>query len=469
MRLPVHTLSPFLLVPFFVLGLPQMALAQVFFSEIMYDPKGADASGGGEWVEVYNAGQTAVDLTSWFFYENKTNHSIVAEGTVEVPRGGYAVISQDLTAFRSYFVDFSGLLFRASFSLNDGETLALRDKKDAQASDTVYYTSEWGAKNDGESLQKVNGSWESESPTPGSGYMNMEGGVSEDAMSEGEEIQVQNEPANSAPFLVEPQIFADAGGGRIVTTGADTEFNGEARGLTGLPLLGARYVWNFGDGTRKEGKSVFHHYDFPGEYLVVLEISSGEYSAIDRALVSAREARLAVTYAGQDFIVIANYDNQEVNLSWWLLGVEEAVFSLPEHTIILPDREIIIPSVVTGLYPKRVEDVSLMYPNGSVAPLSSDRAAQPYFENKPITHTTSQKKVVGLTLPPAINDTKEDSSEQFDRKPTNEEDINTSSAIKSLPSTSGAIWWSLLGIVTLGVCSALFLRRQSRSNITIID
>src|SRR3970282_1941634 len=100
----VIVLAPFL---FF-----NAAEASVSITEIMYDPKDTDSNSGGEWIEVQNTGSVAIDLTKWIFFENDTNHGITADGISEIPPGGYAVISRDITVFKNYFSGFPGLLFK---------------------------------------------------------------------------------------------------------------------------------------------------------------------------------------------------------------------------------------------------------------------------------------------------------------------------------------------------------------------
>ena len=54
----------FLLLFFF----PFLGHAQVVITEVMYDAAGTDT--GYEWVEIYNEGDTNIDIAQWFFYEN---------------------------------------------------------------------------------------------------------------------------------------------------------------------------------------------------------------------------------------------------------------------------------------------------------------------------------------------------------------------------------------------------------------
>ncbi len=146
---------------------PVFSFADVVISEIMYNPKDTDNKAGGEWIEIHSTDSAPVDLTQWIFFENDTNHGIVADGASEVPVGGYAIISNNLTVFKNFFTNYSGLLFKASFSLNDGETLALKNGKGASTTNSVIYKSGWGGKNDGNSLQLSPSGWIAGVPTPG--------------------------------------------------------------------------------------------------------------------------------------------------------------------------------------------------------------------------------------------------------------------------------------------------------------
>jgi len=284
---------------FFLLVLPRVVFGGVVITEIMYDPKDTDANSGGEWVEVENTGSVAVDLTKWIFFENDTNHGIstTTTGSAEIPSGGYAVISRDTTVFKNHFTEFSGLLFKASFSLNDGEKIAMKNGKDdfVTEANSVTYTSDWGAKNDGNSLQKDSaGKWIAAAPTPGSGTSSASSGAPE--------VPQENIPSSSAETLVvtannsnwpvEPQVFADAGKDKVAVVGAGVTFEGKAYGLKKEPLENARFVWNFGDGSVGEGMAVLHAYRHPGDYIVVLDIASGYFSGSDRLTVRAEPSLL---------------------------------------------------------------------------------------------------------------------------------------------------------------------------------
>ncbi len=154
------------------------AWANVEISEIMYDLK-TGSDDGREWVEIFNNSDSAVDLSSFKFFEADTNHKILfVQGNVEIPSGGYAVIVSDPVKFKTDWPNFSGItassgtppsavgIFDSTFSLNNsGENIAIKDGDTLL--DEYFYKSSSGGAGDGKSLQKINGAWLASTPTPG--------------------------------------------------------------------------------------------------------------------------------------------------------------------------------------------------------------------------------------------------------------------------------------------------------------
>ncbi len=369
----------FLTILFFI---PLFTSAQVYFSEIMYDPKDSDASSGGEWFEVQNTSSVSVDFTKLFFFENDTNHGITAISDSLIPPGGYAVVSKDSTVFKNYFTNFSGLLFKSSFSLNDGEKLAIKNNKEdvATSDNSVEYTSSQGAKNDGNSLQKdSSGTWGPATPTPGVGLTSVGGGSSVSTNNESlEQPPVFSTSNIVSNFPVEPQMIVEAGSNKITVAGALITFDGIALGLKKEPLENARYMWSFGDGILKEGKKVTHTYLYPGEYIAVLEVSSGYFSGSDRLKVLVVKPEIVVSKIGDVtdyFIEITNNSKHELDLSGWILKSQNEQFFIPKNTIITPQGKITFSSLTTRLSFKQNDKPSLLYPSGATAATFGDPVA----------------------------------------------------------------------------------------------
>lgn len=178
--------------------------------------------------------------------------------------------------------------------------------------------------------------------------------------------QSQSQQSSEA-WPVEPQIFANAGEDKIAVVGADVYFKGQALGLQKEPLENTRYLWNFGDGASAEGQNVKHFYRYPGEYIVVLDVSSGKYSTSDRALVKIIPNQIIISEANKDFIKLFNGANIVLDISGWYLRIENKTFKLPASTLIKANSNLIIPSSNSGLEAGTSDTVDLLYPNGSKA------------------------------------------------------------------------------------------------------
>jgi hypothetical protein len=337
-----------------------IANAQVVINEVQISPTGE------RFIELYNIGDSDIDLTDWYIQRKTATGSsfgsLVTSPNFEnkiIKASGYFLISRSSIAGADIILD--------TMTLTEFNTVRLRDSK---REDVDYI--ELGNINEEESYQRMlSGEWITASPTPGSANLNSNDGSvnNSESNSDSEDESSQSQPsssssASSSSFPVDPQIFASAGGDRIVIVGADSLFEGKAVGLQKQPLEGARYVWNFGNGETKEGQNVLHYYGYPGEYVVILNVSSGEYSASDRMVVNAYPAELALSKVESGFIEVHNKSNQELNLSWWQLESQGERFIIPRDTIVLSNKKLIFSSSVTGLDTSVKESVSLLYPNG---------------------------------------------------------------------------------------------------------
>src|SRR5437660_10088889 len=74
------------------------AKAQPIINEIMYHPPSTNLL--EQWVELYNPGTNAVDLTGWKFVNGV--HFSFPSNTV-LSAGGYLVVAADLATFQSKF------------------------------------------------------------------------------------------------------------------------------------------------------------------------------------------------------------------------------------------------------------------------------------------------------------------------------------------------------------------------------
>ncbi|MEK7520425.1 MAG: lamin tail domain-containing protein [Patescibacteria group bacterium] len=147
---------------FFLLPVFSFGAGGVIITEISYDLAGADDT--HEWVELYNTTPGVVDLTGWRFNDG-TNHLLNVppekggQGSLVVPAGGIALLTDDAAQFLLDHPGFSGTVIDTVMSLNNThDTLTLLDESGALV-ETVTYQKEWGAAGNGRTLEKTNNDW----------------------------------------------------------------------------------------------------------------------------------------------------------------------------------------------------------------------------------------------------------------------------------------------------------------------
>ena len=141
---------------------PLAANGLVALNEIMYDFPGSD--GPHEWIEIWNTGDVAQDLTAWKFFDG-TNHALNAppandgQGSLILNPETYAIFADSAATFLTDHPGFSGIVIDTVMSLNNtGATLKLLDTNGMVVSQLTYANSN-GARGNGKTLEvKVDGS-----------------------------------------------------------------------------------------------------------------------------------------------------------------------------------------------------------------------------------------------------------------------------------------------------------------------
>jgi hypothetical protein len=414
-------------------------------------------------IELYNMGDSDIDMTDWYIQRKTATGnfgSFVTSPNFEnktIKAGKYFLISRSSIDNADIVLD--------TMTLTEFNTIRIRNSEREDVDDI-----EWGNINEGKSYQRMlSGEWTVVSPTPGA--QNESSNSDEENQKEEESSEsISNPPSTSqgSSFPIEPQIFADAGEDRNVIIGADSLFEGKAFGLQKKPLPGARYVWNFGNGETKEGQNVLHYYKYPGEYVVMLNVSSGEYSASDRIVVNAYPAELVISKVENGFIEIYNKSNQELNLSWWQIqsGVER--FMIPKDTIISSGKKLIFSNEITGLNTSVKESISLLYPNGVEAVKFEEiKIPQKVVAIKPIPSyesTAEKTKLIEEIRPLLIEDKSEENTAQT---------ASVISSFKTPENERGIYKWLLAIFVVVGISAGIIVYASSKKelgdDIEIVD
>lgn len=348
----------------------------------MYDYPGSEESGKHDWVEIFNSGTSAVPLSEWRLRENDSDHQInpYPDGaSATLSAGAYAVIANDAGAFKIDFPAYTGLLFDSSFSLvSGGETVVMRccgsSVADRTDRDTVSYTPVDSATDQGNTLQRTNVSgttFVSMSPSPGTGSFSSSGSV--DALpgpdaSGATSIDQSAGAGNTSGDSImppPPKLFADGGSDRTVVVGADSEFRARAYDEKKNVIDFSRFHWNFGDGTTADTATVMHRFEYPGRYVVVLDIPEEKDSVADQIIVTVEPMKLALSLMEDGGVMIENRAGRTFDLSRWIIRSMGRTFTVPERTFILAGSSLRFSPKTLGF--SSGADVELAYPNGALA------------------------------------------------------------------------------------------------------
>ena len=350
------------------------AEGSVSLNEIMYNPEGSDTN--HEWVEIYNNGNEAIDIASWYFWEGNTYHGLHPDGFTQLQPGEYALIVKDVPIARSE-LGASHHYIRASFSLgNTGETLKIADENKTTISE-LHYLSDWGANGNGNSLQYISGQWKEGDPTPGeqNEIVSSENTDSQNNEEDSDSEKVEGNTIHEGANLHSKYSYTVSRFLQKLIAGEEFK----ARILVkheGDKVYDGLFLVNFGDGTiiktREPVKEYTHRYIHPGKYLFVFEYypSSLIYDARDDPEISFRkiiEVDKSETLSLEkvnpyDGVVIRNNGNDEVNLEEWKLRWKGKWYTFPHGTILLPHEVLRISFKAVGFspFPTRRDKISLI-------------------------------------------------------------------------------------------------------------
>lgn len=174
-----------------------------------------------------------------------------------------------------------------------------------------------------------------------------------------------SEPASSAHYNAtslsnkKPEMTSSvsAGRDRLGSVGGPLEFRAETNFQYTKSSI---FKWNFGDGTEGVGPVLNHTYEYPGEYVVVLNTTLPEGQAISRVNVKIIEPELSIILATPERIEIKNNSRYEASLFGKAIISAGKAFVFPQDTIVKAGRSISFSSRVTDLHPVSSSDAIIL-------------------------------------------------------------------------------------------------------------
>jgi len=354
----------------FGLTLPTIASAAVLINEIAW--MGSAESSTNEWIELMNTGSTVIDVSGWTLVAEDGTPDISLSGSI-TPGGYYLIERTDDTTVSNVPADLV-VSFGSGLS-NGGETLRLKDAE-GNVIDTVIAGANWvsvgGDNTTKETAQRAGSGWVTAQGTPRTANGNEETSATSSSSSPSPtstQIVTTNGKTHVSPYP-RSNLTLEAKERSPLFVGFPLEFSGHALGLYDESLPYATYRWNWGDGSTGIGATTTHTYMHAGEYVVTLEAVNGSLRNSVRLniVVTPPEITIEKVLPGVNGAVfLRNGSLREIDLSGWKLSEEgSGAFVIPEHTIVLPGKLLVLGNAIT-LLGEREGDIILAYPNGTQA------------------------------------------------------------------------------------------------------
>ncbi len=354
---------------------------QININEIAW--MGNQESANDEWIELKNNTDQEINLTGWILKAEDGTPEISLQGTI-APNGYFLLERTDDNTLPEIIADqiYTGALN------NSGEFLELYNP-DNNLIDSINAFDKWpaGDNETKQTMEKINSDWQNSANPGGTPKQANSSGAEETEESQETEQETatttppisQSIPSNSktsAPANQKP--IAKAGPDINALTNQKIIFDGTASSDPENDSL--TYFWNFGDGATETKPTTTHAYQYPGDYLVVLEVSDGKLTNTDLAKVTIYSDNIIISEfipnpEGKDsqneWIELHNQGSQTADLSDWQLddmpgGSRPFVF--PPNTLIAPGQFIIFQRPLTKLALNNDEDqIRLIYPDGNIA------------------------------------------------------------------------------------------------------
>ena len=329
-----------------------------------------------EWVELYNDGNEQVNLSGWTLYaEGEKKLSVPLSGVIGA-KAYFLIEKNSSSPVQGVTVD---ILYSSAYLSNTGETLVLKNASNAEIQ-KISNTSGWekGDSATKETMQWNDAGWITASATPKMVNATADVSASNKADETDKEIEtavaqtssVVDISAHISPlplsdFKEKQQFYISAGRDRFVAVGNLVPFEAYAIDAKGAKLSGLSAIWTFGDGSYAGGSKVFHAYKNVGDYVVILNGSTGGSEAVSRAEIRVFEPKIKL--AVSDFGVSFENDSSfELNIGGWKLLTDNASFLFPEDTIIKQGKEILFSGETTNITLARGNTVRLADPSGKV-------------------------------------------------------------------------------------------------------
>jgi len=282
---------------------------KIIITELFPNPEGVD---DGEFIELYNTGNEAVNLYGWQLGDNSSRKYTISESdfsSIIIESGAYLSIKKEVS----------------KISLNNTSDAAFLYQPNGNLLNSVEYEKCQEA----QSYSLVDGEWAwTDNVTPG--RINI--------------FEIKNEMPTASFEASEEDIKV----GQVINFNASESEDPDKDVLD--------FFWDFGDGEQTEGEKVEYIYQQSGEYIVTLlvrdekggenedelKITVTDYDYSDKVFVNELLPSCSPSDKECEFIELYNQESREVNLAGWQLTDLKKYYQFPDDLIIEPHGYLVI-------------------------------------------------------------------------------------------------------------------------------
>ncbi|HLP86743.1 MAG TPA: lamin tail domain-containing protein [Candidatus Paceibacterota bacterium] len=398
---------------------------------------------GERFIELYNNSNSPQNLTGWSIKRKSSSgleYSLVSSSRLEdkiIKANSYFLLTSESGYTGNLSADAT---WAKSYTFAKGNTILLYNPNDEVVSNFIASTSS-NTEVPLDDTEENNNEDNSETTTP----------------------STSNEKSEFEPEVLKitTKIIAP----KIVTAGIPFSFNSQTTTNTGKTYTVGRFFWNFGNGDnlRTDKALPFQYmYEYEGEYAVSLSYYDSSFSvepdAISKMTIKVVPSEIYISSVGDSsnpFIEIENKSNYEVDLSNWIVTAGIHYFTIPDGTMLLPNKKIKLSPKITGFIGEDIKSVVVTNSNNSVVavyPAGKKVSQRNSYSNRNVKNDIVSKG----------------SGDKGDSVKNNQEIINLNDLVGSAEGSGVNItkstyaWIGLIVIIGLGITS--FLMIQKRKN-----
>jgi len=355
----------FFIYPIFAFG----ATNDVVINEVAW--MGTDISYTDEWIELYNNTNEEIDLTNWTLFAADGKPEINLSGIITA--NGYFLLER--TDDNSVVSIIADQIYTGDLG-NNGENLELKNAEDILIN-SIDCSDEWtsGDNDTKQTMERTDTEWQTSLNSGGTPKEQNSIGVSDEELDEitidttSEETPEESITSTGSTHSV-PNRPPMAEAGTDIVALVNQELSFDASNSLDLDNDKLTFFWNFGDGATDTEKISKHIYLYPGQYIVSLLISDGEFSDLDIITVNIYSQSIIISELSNKWIEIFNQSDQVANLTNWQLKNKEASsspFVFPTNSLIAPNQFLVLRQEITKIELDNYSDqIQLIYPDGSI-------------------------------------------------------------------------------------------------------